>query len=60
MAYLTAKQVLERYQICQMSLHRWLKDDKLEFPRPLVINKRRLFNENEIIAWERRRFKGAA
>jgi predicted DNA-binding transcriptional regulator AlpA len=60
MTYLTAKQVLERYQICQMSLHRWLKNDDLKFPRPMVINRRRLFNEKDIVEWERSRSGEAA
>ncbi|MBB2709671.1 UNVERIFIED_ORG: putative DNA-binding transcriptional regulator AlpA [Rhizobium etli] len=60
MAYLTAKQVQERYQICSMSLHRWLKNDEMNFPRPMVINRRRLFDEDDIVEWERRRAKKAA
>ncbi|TLX12257.1 helix-turn-helix domain-containing protein [Rhizobium sp. MHM7A] len=60
MVYLTAKQVQERYQISSMSLHRWLKKDEMEFPRPMVINRRRLFDEADIVEWERRRAKEAA
>ncbi|NNH46218.1 helix-turn-helix domain-containing protein [Rhizobium laguerreae] len=60
MAYLTAKQVQERYQICSMSLHRWLKNDEMKFPRPMVINRRRLFDETDIVEWERKRAKHAA
>lgn len=60
MTYLTAKQVQDRYQISSMSLHRWLKSDKLEFPRPMVINRRRLFDEQDIAEWERKRAKDAA
>ncbi|WP_338050330.1 helix-turn-helix transcriptional regulator [Rhizobium mesosinicum] len=60
MTYLTAKQVQERYQISSMSLFRWLKSDTLNFPRPMVINRRRLFDEQDIAEWERKRAKDAA
>jgi len=34
-----------------MTLWRWLQDEKLGFPRPLVIHGRRYWREEEIIAW---------
>ena len=55
--YLTGPQVLERYQISEMTLHRWQKDDKLGFPEPMVIRRRKFFREDEIVAWERSRAK---
>jgi len=36
-----------------MALWRWLNDEDLEFPQPLVINKRRFWNAAELTAWER-------
>ncbi|ESY03654.1 hypothetical protein X753_21750 [Mesorhizobium sp. LNJC399B00] len=53
--YLTAPQVLARFQIADMTLWRWLQDEKLGFPRPLVINRRRLFLKAALIEWERTR-----
>jgi predicted DNA-binding transcriptional regulator AlpA len=50
-----ARDVLTRYGISDMTLWRWLKDSKLGFPRPVVINRRRYFYEAELIAWERAR-----
>lgn len=42
--YLTARQVRNRYGGCSnMALWRWLQDDTMQFPRPLVINRRRLW-----------------
>jgi len=57
-AYLTAPQVLERYNISDMTLHRWLNNPDLKFPRPMVVNRRRYFDEQELIAWERARAGG--
>jgi len=37
--------------VSDMTLHRWLKNDNLEFPRPTYIGKRRFFREAEISAW---------
>ncbi|RDJ12436.1 helix-turn-helix transcriptional regulator [Rhizobium grahamii] len=60
MKYLTAPQVCQRYQICQMSLYRWQRDNKLAFPKPLVVNRRKLFREDELLDWERKRASVAA
>ena len=48
--HLPAKRVCDRFDISKMTLWRWLKDEKLTFPRPIVMNGRRYFNEQEIEA----------
>lgn len=54
--YLPAKRVRERYGDCSdMTLWRWLNDPSMDFPRPLVINKRRLWKVDDLLAWERDR-----
>jgi predicted DNA-binding transcriptional regulator AlpA len=58
--YLTGPQVLARYGISDMSLHRWLNNPDLNFPRPMKINRRRYFLEVDLIAWERARAGRAA
>lgn len=58
--YLTAPQVLARYNISDMSLHRWLNNPDLNFPAPLKINRRRYFKESDLVAWERARASGKA
>lgn len=58
--YLTARQVLSRYGITDMTLWRWLRNPDLGFPRPTVINRRRYFAEAELTAWERQRVGQAA
>ncbi|NKM87465.1 DNA-binding protein [Rhizobium laguerreae] len=58
--YLTGPQVLSRYQISEMTLHRWQKNEKLGFPEPLKINRRKFFLEDDLIAWERSRASGRA
>jgi predicted DNA-binding transcriptional regulator AlpA len=58
--YLTAKQVLGRYNITDMTLWRWLVDETLAFPKPMVINRRRYFLETDLVAWERARAAKAA
>ncbi|TIT07321.1 MAG: DNA-binding protein [Mesorhizobium sp.] len=58
--YIPAPKVLVRYNISDMSLHRWLKNPTLNFPKPMVINRRRYFLEADLIAWERARAAKAA
>ncbi|MGO7726699.1 DNA-binding protein [Rhizobium johnstonii] len=43
-----------------MTLHRWGKDARLSFPRPMVVNRRKFFKEEELVAWERERAKERA
>lgn len=58
-ARLPARLVCERYDIVRRTLDRWIDNEKLEFPRPIVINRRRYFREDELEEWERRRAQAA-
>lgn len=60
MKYLPAAAVLQRYQISEMTLWRMLRDPELAFPQPILLKRRRLFDEEKLVAWERTREKGAA
>jgi hypothetical protein len=48
-----ARAVCNRYGRTTRTLERWLKDEDLNFPRPLTINGRRYFYQDELVAWER-------
>lgn len=37
--------------VSDMSLHRWLNDPDLNFPKPIYIARRRYWREAEIIEW---------
>ncbi|MEM1072977.1 MAG: hypothetical protein AAGI36_00880 [Pseudomonadota bacterium] len=37
--------------ITEMTLWRWLKDEELNFPKPIVIQKRRYWREAELMSW---------
>ena len=59
--FLTAGQVRERFGgISDMTLWRWLHDDSLAFPKPMVVNRRRLFREGDIDRWAAERTESAA
>ena len=53
--YLPAKAVCARYGISDRTLDRWLENDSLNFPLPLLINGRRYFSEGDLQAFERAR-----
>jgi hypothetical protein len=57
--YHPAKKVLERYDITDRTLDRWLANPAMNFPRPLVINRRRYFSDPELTEWERKRASAA-
>ncbi|KQX20990.1 hypothetical protein ASD01_29700 [Ensifer sp. Root423] len=60
MSYLTAVQVRERYKISEMTLWRYQQDKKLNFPKPLIVKRRKLFDEQKLMDWERERAAGSA
>ncbi len=43
--------VRELIGVSDMSLWRWLKDPKIDFPRPKYIGRRRYWREVEILNW---------
>ena len=51
-AFLPARRVWERYQITSMTLHRWARDEKIDFPAPMVIGERRFWRIADLEAWE--------
>jgi hypothetical protein len=51
---LPARQVCDRYAICDKTLDRWCANPKLGFPQPMYVNKRRYFDEDELDEFDRR------
>lgn len=52
--YLTAKHLVVRYGgISEMTLWRWVKEGRNNFPKPVYMNRRRLWPLQTIEAWER-------
>lgn len=59
--YLTGPQIQARYSVTKMTVHRWLADPRLGFPRPIKINGRNYWAVSEIDSWDAaRERKGAA
>jgi predicted DNA-binding transcriptional regulator AlpA len=56
---LPSRKVQERYDIADRTLDRWLESKALDFPRPVIINKRRYWRIGELVTWERSRAKVA-
>ena len=52
---LPSRLVCERYHIVDRTLDRWIRDEALGFPQPVMINKRRYFRELALRDWERKR-----
>ena len=51
--YLSACLVWQRYSVSDMTLWRWLHDDKLDFPKPIYIGRNRYWRVGDLIEWER-------
>ena len=50
--YLSSSKVQDRYQRSSTTLRRWERDGALGFPKPLTVNKRKLYRLSELVAWE--------
>jgi predicted DNA-binding transcriptional regulator AlpA len=48
---LSIQETLVKSGFCRTSLYLILADESMEFPRPLIIGRRRFFLENEIDDW---------
>jgi hypothetical protein len=57
---LPSRIVLQRYDIVDRTLDRWVIDSALGFPQPVIINRRRYWRDTELTAWERSLAKGDA
>ena len=55
MQYPPGRQVRDRYNVSDMTLWRWMRNPKLNFPQPTIINRRRYWAEEELQQWERAR-----
>jgi hypothetical protein len=53
-----ARKVQDRYDIADRTLDRWLANPALNFPKPVVINKRRYWRLGALVSWERTRAAG--
>jgi predicted DNA-binding transcriptional regulator AlpA len=57
--YLPAAAVRRRYGVTDMSLWRWLRNEALSFPKPIVINGRRFWLQSSLEDWEASRSAAA-
>lgn len=52
---LPAAEVCRRYGISRWTLRRWHESQAVAFPKPIIVNSRRYFDEAEISTWESQR-----
>jgi predicted DNA-binding transcriptional regulator AlpA len=50
--YLPSSAVRARYGVSDMTIWRWLHNNKLRFPAPMRINSRRFWKLRDLEAWE--------
>jgi predicted DNA-binding transcriptional regulator AlpA len=58
--YLTSGHLKARFDKSAMTLHRWVNDDELGFPKPIYIRGRRYWTVESIEAWEKSRAAASA
>lgn len=50
--FLSGPALRKRYGVSAQSLHRWMNDVELAFPRPMLIKNRLYFKEADLVVWE--------
>jgi hypothetical protein len=55
---LPSRLVCERYGICPRTLSRWEQSQSLGFPQPILINRRKYHDEDELTKFDRKRARG--
>jgi hypothetical protein len=50
--HLPATKVAQRYAVTPRTIDRWLDREALNFPKPLVVNNRRYWPLEVLLAWE--------
>lgn len=51
---LPAAEVREIFGVSDMSIWRWQADDHMQFPKPLMIRRRRYWRRGDIVAFQQR------
>ena len=51
--YIPGPKVRARYGVTDMTIHRWLHDEHMDFPRPYYFGRFRYWLLTELEAWER-------
>ena len=50
---LTSKQVRARVgQVSDMCIWRWMRDDRVQFPQPMLMNRRRYWKLGDLRRWQ--------
>jgi hypothetical protein len=53
--FLPAVKVQQRYSVCAMTINRWLRDKKMDFPKAMYIKRLRFWKLADLVVWERKR-----
>ena len=51
--FFPAPMVASRYHVSDMTLYRWLRDPRMDFPKPHYFGRFRYWKLSELVAWER-------
>jgi predicted DNA-binding transcriptional regulator AlpA len=53
--FIPARKVRERYGVHYTTLWRWLKDEELDFPKPIYLGRYRHWRMSDLLEWEHKR-----
>jgi excisionase family DNA binding protein len=47
--------VAARYNVSDMTLYRWIRDERMQFPAPYYLGRHRYWKLTQLVSWERQR-----
>jgi predicted DNA-binding transcriptional regulator AlpA len=50
--------VAARYDVSDMTLYRWLRDERMQFPKPTYLGRNRYWKLSDLVSWEINRAAG--
>ncbi len=58
--FLPARKTWERYGVSDMTLYRWLRDERMNFPKPVYLGRFRYWKLKDLESWEMSRARSSA
>jgi predicted DNA-binding transcriptional regulator AlpA len=53
--YLPGPKVSARYDVSDMTIYRWIRDERMQFPQPHYFGRLRYWKLSDLMSWERQR-----
>ena len=57
--YFPGPKVVARYSVSDMTIYRWIRDERMQFPQPHYFGRFRYWRLSQLVSWERQQLARA-